>query len=257
MKQKHLFSIPSCLLLGLTVAGLVLTSPNVSATTLKFIGDESDFGEDSPPEWTDLNWTVEGKIGGNTWEIALEDGDYNVKNNQNFKWQDNQPVPWKLDWDQTKQKLTFELGSNSAFSYTADTTITDFTGFYLWTRATTQTNRVEADTKIDLKVTEINGMGVSASSSATAPLTSGTTTAITKNFFQSDTAIQSMEGEVLIDWPSFNPQSKNASSRIGFKIQGYSTPQFEFAPPSVPEPSALLGLLGIGTFGLSTGFKRK
>jgi hypothetical protein len=238
-------------LLKSAVIGTALTSlafvaqpfQSASAVTLTHVSSEDT--SVLPDGWESLNWVVEGKVGSiSTWEFALENSSYQVQNNFNWTWQNGALVNWSLDWDGST--VTFNIGNNT-LSYNSLTSPLSFDGFYLWTRAT-QHNTVAEGTSVYLAVNQVNGttLGSLATSSAVAP--SGGLTDIAKEWYSSDTAINSLGGVMSISWDpaARNPQTAGANSRIGFKIVGFNLPQ------PVPEPGVTLGLLLLGGLGVAS-----
>ena len=253
--------------MGVTAVGLGMLSTPASAITISPVTTPPD----PPSGWTDLGWVVEGKGGGNTWEIALEDANYNVKTDRDWTWENGDDVPWQLDWNETANEVTFKLGAGTPSERTLSFTSSPagpskWNGFSLWTRATTKANKVDPGTNVLLEVLEIRESGEAAystvtdvSSSATSPA-SGTN--ITKNFFTTGSDnIDSMRGIVNLSWTGVNPQQRNASSRVGFKIKGFD-PLDPPEPPSqlvqsLPEPGSIFSLLALGTLGAFSGLKNK
>jgi hypothetical protein len=244
--------------LGTSVVGWAGLSEPVSAASLSFVSQ----GDATPAGWTNLNWTVEGRAGvagAGDWEFGIKDGTAsNTAAQLNWTWNNSQEVAWSLDWDGTT--ALFSIGNQSIALAQPNPPSDIFNGFYLWTRATTADGQVDPGTNISLQVNAVNGESVTpASSSATAP-TSGTE--ITKNYFSSDTFISSLSGIASMSWldDAVNPQQERARSRVSLRIEGFDTgerPTDDSTTESVPEPTAIAGLLVLGALGAASGLKGK
>jgi len=242
--------VATTLAAGASVLGLGLLSQPAAAIDLTFVHE----GDAVPPGWTNLNWTVEGRAGAKgfaDWEFSTKEDDIHTTIDQlEWNWQNDQEVPWLLNWD--GNTVSFTLGGETIAYYQENPPAQSLNGFYLWTRATTASGKVDPGTKIFLEVNEVNGIAVDpVSSFATAPVGEGNDD-ITKNYFASDTSITSLSGIANMSWleGSPNPNLANARSRVGLKIEGFSY-------ASVPEPGTVAGIVGIGLFGVSSALLRK
>ena len=183
---------------GASVLGLGVLSQPAAAIDLTFLGEGI-----TPPDLTNLNWTVEGRAGSQgfaDWEFATEeDGNNQTTVEQlNWDWQNGQDVLWLLTWD--GNTVSFTLGGQTIAFYQDNPPAKSLDAFYLWTRATTKSGTVDPGTKIFLEVNEVNGIEVDpVSSLATAPVGEGNTN-ITKNYFASDTSITSLSGIANMSW---------------------------------------------------------
>ena len=241
--------------MGATVAGLTITSQPASAITLNFEKE----GDTPPPGWLNLDWTVEGRVGGTrTWEFTIKkDNEVSKPGDPQFDvtWLNGVDLAWSLDWDENTTTASFTIGNNT-ISLSPENSPSTFDGFYLWTRALTTANKVDPGTNAFLEVTTVNGESViPVSSTATAPDVVGQQE-ITKNFFSSDTPITSMGGIARISWldGAVNPFTANAQSRVGWKIEGFSTGDIH---TPVPEPTSILGLLGFAAISAGSTLKHK
>lgn len=235
---------------------LGVNSQSASAVTLTPKGDISVVASNSPvvnhipTDWDDLGWMVEGRIGGTrTWEYTIKEYEaVSVAGDPQFhvNWENNVALDWSLDWNGTRADFT--IGSNTV-SYDTGNSPVDFDGFYLWTRATTKTNKVDPGTNVFFEVDTVNNQSViPVFSSATSPDVNNKTS-WSKNYFSSDTIIISMSGTAKISWDSddVNPFAANAQSRLGLKIVGFKTPD---TSQTTPEPTAIFSLIGIGALGI-------
>ena len=142
-------------------------------------------------------------------------------------------------------------GSNLVFDQPGDP-IGEFNGFFLWTKSHTTDGRVDPGTEMLVQLNEVNGDAIApVTSSATAPENG---LEISKFFFASDMAIESMSGFVKMSWPDGgnHPQQKRARDRVAFKIEGFYTGE---PHTEVPEAASALVLLALGALGL--GLKQK
>lgn len=237
---------------GASVLGFGLLSESALAIDLKFVQQ----GDAVPTDWINLNWTMEGRAGAKgvaDWEFATKEDDVHKTVGQlNWDWQNDQQVPWTLKWD--GHTVSFILDGQTIAFYQENPPAESFNGFYLWTRATTESGKVDPGTKILLEVNSVNGIDVDPVwSSATAPDVDGYTN-ITKNYFASDTPITSVSGIANMSWlkGAVNPNVANARSRVGLKIEGFSFPS-----TPVPEPSTGVGIVAIGLLGVGLRLWRK
>lgn len=240
------------LAVGASVLSFGMLSQPAAAINLTFV----KAGDIPPPNWTNLNWTVEGRAGAKgfaDWEFATkEDDGLKTVEQLNWNWQNGQEVPWMLTWD--GNTVSFSLGGQTIAFNQENPPAKSFNGFYLWTRATTASGKVDPETKMFLEVNQVNGIAVNpVFSSAIAPPGQGNTN-ITKNYFASDTSIKSLSGIANMSWllGSPNPNQANARSLVGLKIEGFSDPS-----ASVPEPGTVAGVLAMGMFGVTSVLRRK
>jgi hypothetical protein len=238
--------ITTSLAVGASVISFGVLPQPASAVNVNLVQE----GDLTPNGWTNLNWTLEGRAGAKgqrDWEFGIGEDQFSRPTGEfHWDWQNQQEVPWTLDWNGNRVSFTIQ---NQTISYSQQTPpAKSFDGFYLWTRATTANRKVDPGTKMFLQVNTVNGMGINpVSSSATAPaLTADNLTDITKNYFASDTPINSLSGIATMSWSdgALNPNEEAAGSRVGLKIEGFST-----SSTPVPEPLTLLGsatALGFG-----------
>jgi len=239
--------ISTSLAVGASVISFGVLSQSASAVSVNFVKE----GGNSPDGWTNLNWTLDGRAGvqgAGDWEFATKEDDGNIPIEQmQWEWQNQEAVPWTLEWD--GNTVSFTIQDQTILYYQATPPATSFNGFYLWTRSQTQEGKVAPGTEMFLQVDAINGIDIDpVSSSAVAPETEGDQT-ITKNYFSSDTQISSLSGIATMSWVDGapNPNQAQARSRVELKIEGFST--------SVPEPLTLLGSATALGFGVL--FKRQ
>jgi len=250
MNMIHNKLVATTLAAGASVLSFGMLSQPAAAIDLTFVSE----GDTVPEGWTNLNWTVEGRAGAKgfaDWEFSTKEDDIHTTVEQlQWNWQNDQEVPWLLNWD--GNTVSFTLGGQTIAFYQDNPPAKSLNGFYLWTRATTKSGKVDPGTEILLNVNAVNGIAVApVSSSAIAPLGEGNTT-ITKNYFASDTSITSLSGIANMSWleGSPNPNLENARSRVGLKIEGFSY-------ASIPEPGAVAGLVAMGMFGVTSVLRRK
>lgn len=251
MNVIHNKLVATTLAAGASVLGFGMLSQPAAAIDLTFVHE----GDTVPEGWTNLNWTVEGRAGAKgfaDWEFSTKEDDIHTTVEQlQWNWQNDQEVPWLLNWD--GNTVSFTLGGQTIAFYQENPPAKSLDGFYLWTRATTKSGKVDPGTEILLNVNAVNGIAVDpVSSSAIAPPGEGNTD-ITKNYFASDTSITSLSGIANMSWleGSPNPNLENARSRVGLKIEGFST------STSVPEPGTVAGIVAMGMFGVTSVLRRK
>ncbi|MEQ8384940.1 MAG: PEP-CTERM sorting domain-containing protein [Coleofasciculus sp. A1-SPW-01] len=239
--------ITTSLAVGASVISFGVLSQPASAVNVTFVKE----GGNPPDGWTNLNWTLEGRAGKEPgdWEFATKEDDGNPIEQLEWEWQNQEEVPWTLEWD--GNTVSFNIQDQTISYYQATPPATSFDGFYLWTRTTTSDGKVAPGTKMFLEVDAVNGIDIDpVSSSAIAPEPDGQN--ITKNYFSSDTQISTLSGIATMSWSDGapNPNLAAARSLVGLKIEGFST-----SSTPVPEPLTLLGsatALGFGAL-----FKRQ
>ncbi|MEQ8959970.1 MAG: PEP-CTERM sorting domain-containing protein [Coleofasciculus sp. C2-GNP5-27] len=244
--------ITTSLAVGASVISFGVLSQPASAVNVNFVQE----GGNPPDGWTNLNWTLDGRAGAKgsgDWELGIGEDNFPIPKDQfHWDWQNQQEVPWTLDWD--GNTVSFTIQEQTISYYQATPPATSFNGFYLWTRSQTEIEKgkVAPGTEMFLQVDAINGIDIDpVSSSAVAPETQGNQN-ITKNYFSSDTQISTLSGIARMSWldGAPNPNQAQARSRVELKIEGFSTPS-----TPVPEPLTLLGsatALGFGAL-----FKRQ
>jgi hypothetical protein len=258
--------IPLSLGLGIAVTSLGL-SQSASALQLNLVQDAPY--QSAPNGWTKLGWKAEGRAGApgtEDYEFAIgPNGAQADLTGQIYRdWTNGEEVNWSLTWN--GQTVNFGIENFAPISYSlADPSPNIFNGFSLLTNVDTRPyttfglpgqQRVEPGTTMDLVVKTINGesvtdqLGNSVFSSSTGPTTPGEN--LSKKFYSSPTTITSLTGTAKMSWLNTAPNSIKARSRVDFQIQGYKVKE-----RSVPEPSALFGLLAIGVLGAGLGLKRK
>jgi hypothetical protein len=250
--------------MGTTLLGLTLISQPAKAININLVSTQDT--PIPPASWgEDLGWIVEGRAGVKgkaDWEVKLSKYQYDSINQQEthvnplsgdtieWDWQNGVDVPWLLEWDGNTIKYTF--GNKPTIDYTSNAGLS-LDAFYLWTRATTASDKVGDGTEMLVEVTGVKEVGATnfttvfgVESSAIAPATG---TDITKNWFASDKPIAALQGIARMSWDlgEPNPNVAKARSRVGFKIVGFD-PE---ASVSVPEPGVIFGLLSVG-LGLAT-----
>jgi hypothetical protein len=241
--------ITTSLAVGASVIGFGVLSQPAFAVNVNFVKE----GGNPPDGWTNLNWTLDGRAGAKgsrDWEFSTKEDDGNPIEQLEWEWQNQEEVPWTLDWD--GNTVSFTIQNQTISYYQATPPATSFNGFYLWTRSQTKEGKVAPGTEMFLQVDAINGIDIDpVSSSAVAPEPEGEQN-ITKNYFSSDTQISTLSGIAMMSWldGAPNPNQEDARSRVELKIEGFST-----SSTPVPEPLTLLGsatALGFGAL-----FKRQ
>lgn len=234
--------------IGAGAATFALTSASALAITLT--------PTTPTPDWTNLGWAAEGRAGAagfEDYEFAIgPDGAQDNNTGQIYSdWTSTEDLAWSLDWDKITQKASFTVAGESISYSVSDPGSTFFDGFYLLTRTQTQDGMVDPGTSMFLSVDRVNGEAIApVFSESVAPATSGTQD-LNQFFFASDTEISSLGGIARLSWDDLDPNGAAARSRVSFKIRGFDTGnRGSTLPPSesVPEPAAILGLLGISAY---------
>ncbi len=234
---------------GSTFAALALVAQSTSAITLTSVTET--FAFDPANRWM-IDATAQGRAGASGLRGDWELGGFNdtVPGGATFDqaqwlWGDEEEVSWLLEIDQDTNFATFSMWTDPGMVTTIDLGDSDgFNGFGIVTSSDGRnSSKVEPDTEISLTVNDINGINLGAqafTTNAIAP--SGSVDKEVKYFALSDTSY-SLGGTLFMDWVSQNPQAKNARSRVQFEVKIFDHPE---ESQSVPEPSALLGLLSLG-----------
>lgn len=250
--------------LGVALGSLGLTIPASAIQIYKVTPQPTQ----TPPEWTNLGWKVEGRAGADP-KVGSSQDDYELAigpngaqadlvAQQNWQWENNVDVDWSLNWDGST--VTYQFGNLAPIAYQSSNSTNVFDGFYLLTKSQTLVKPndpktfVDPDTTIDFLVKTVNGeqvtdqFGNNLFSSATSPANGQM---LTQPFFYSDEGITSMTGTVKMSWLNRNPQVGNGRSYVDFQIRGFKT------AASVPEPISTFSLLAFGAIGTASLLKRK
>jgi hypothetical protein len=189
-------------------------------------------------------------------------------------WTNNTAVRWCLQWVPSTKRATFFLAGSAsactgtppsgAISYTSPVNITNPPLDFFTLTATSKnvaSGLVSAGTTMNIRVDTINGTTLGSPYSQTATAGGLEFTQLSSPLF--NPGITSMSGTATMNWGSgINPNQASARSRVDFKIIAYDPPVRSSSvgtfdtPVSTPEPSALLGLVGILGLGWR-GKKRK
>lgn len=253
--------------LGVAVGSLGISLPTLAIQLYKVTPTPTQ----TPPEWTNLGWKVEGRAGADP-KVGSSQDDYEIAIGpngaqadyaaiQHWQWEDDVDVNWSLNWDGST--VTFQFDGLDPISYKPSDSTNVFNGFYLLTKSQTLSKPndpktfVDPGTTIDFLVKTVNGesvidqFGDTLLSSATSPAPSGQM--LTQPYFYSDEAISSMTGTVKMSWLNRNPQVGNGRSYVDFQIRGFNTG----AGVSVPEPASTFSLLAFGAIGVGSLVGRK
>jgi hypothetical protein len=270
MFEKNLATVVGALILGMGISGAA------EAITLKKVDFDYGGTNSDPIGWQSLGWEARGRAGRTTeYQFAVRpDGRDAAVATANWNWISGQQVDWSLLWDQSKNKMTFNIG-NKSLKYKQDIpAVGSFTNFSLETLVNTSPfgrngqNKVGTSTTMELAVNTVNGVQVnpllvnskaSGAQPNDAPLIDSNKD-IDKYYFISDTPISSMSGFVKMSWlsPDLNPRTQRAGERVTFKIEGGTGIPFplEDSIQPVPEPAPTFGFLAVGAILAGTALKK-
>jgi hypothetical protein len=245
--NKNLFR---SVILGSTFACLAMVAPSASAVTLTPVTET--FAFDPANGWT-IDATAQGRagvLGAGDWEL----GGFNdtIPGGATFSqaqwvWGDRQEVSWLLDVDKTTDLATFKMWAlNPSLGTTITRTINleasgGFNGFGIVASSDGRdSGKVAPGTEISLLVNKINGLNLGTQAFTTNAIAPSGGVDKEANYFALSDTSYSLGGTLFMDWNTINPQAKSARSRVQFEVKIFDRP-----PQSVPEPSALLGLLSL------------
>ena len=271
--------------LGTVLGSLALISaPAFSATLINEGSDETAFK--TKYDITRIG-EVECKAGrGRSAEncaFGIEGASADVQDSLLFTWENGREYDYTLTWNPITNEADFTFfalknpdhtsDSERLLNYTfASTEFDNFNAFGLITKVdTTNSNMVDGNTTITLGVNTVEFVN-SSNNSVLSPQTLNTSVSSTsldnsgqvfnKLFYiinDDDRAdgveIGKMTGTFSLNWSTINPQEKNANARVSFELKLFDPPGTS-STVTTPEPTTILGLLGVGTLGL-VGRKRK
>ncbi|NEP13198.1 MAG: hypothetical protein F6K14_23935 [Symploca sp. SIO2C1] len=255
----------ACILsVSCSIVGFAITSAPASAVELTpvdfFTIDES-------------LWKVESTIGGSGKEFFLSNNGSSGVNpdSADWTWADAQAFNWRLVSQGNSASFTLFSGAlDNSFSQTIIYEVGELpvNGLEITTRVDGRNNsKVAAGTTANLRLNTLNNQDISnLNIQSTALGVAGADTwdkvSVASNDFLNGF---NLTGDITFDWPDFNPQLKNAGSRLQFQLEANYDPNFQDIPNSeqVPESTSLVGLccvlLGLGVSGFATEkrFRRK
>jgi|GEM_PF-4673392 len=254
--------IAPLLSVGASVVGLTLTCASASAVQLTAV---DSFSQDKSL------WKVESIIGGSGKELFLSNNGSNGLNpvSADWTWVDALSFNWRLAWQGSSASFTLFSGAlDNSFSETITYEVGDapVNGLEMITRVDGRNNsKVAAGTTANLRLKTLNEQDISdLNIQSTAVGVAGTDTWHKVSIASNDLLNGfNLTGDITFDWFDFNPQSKNAGSRLQFQLEGNYDPNFEDMPDSeqVPEPISPAGLggvlLGLGVNRLVTGKRER
>ncbi|MEA5511711.1 DNRLRE domain-containing protein [Crocosphaera sp. UHCC 0190] len=233
-----------------------------------------------------MPFQVEIRAGGSglsDWEVALQDPGSNIPLTgtqiDNLVWQNGVDKEWELIWDRVNNDLTFTIGGITKKYTEYSEPMDDFLrGLRILTKSETdETNSgsciVAPGTGIDFQVNQYRQQGSSQYSTLSTPWSNSATSPDPNTFdFLFDRRlndgnfalnnllrpIEAFKGTVAMSWDdeNCNPQEAKARSRTEVIIQGLGRLRTTSATlpandaQSIPEPTSVIGLLGLGMFGV-------
>ncbi|AFZ48225.1 protein of unknown function DUF1555 [Cyanobacterium stanieri PCC 7202] len=273
--------------LGTALGSLALLSaPAFSATLINEGNDEDAFIDKYGI--TKIG-EVECKAGGSSREcfFGLNGSSTGTpQSDLDFVWSNGLEYQYTLTWDPTKNEAVFTffdpfktfdsdlevfIGGDRSINYTFEQQELDqFNAFGLITKVDTQLPSngqtvVDNNTTITLGVDTVEFVDgdnnsvlspetLNISVSSTSPTTLGQQ--FNKLFYvinDTDRAagveIGKMTGFFSLDWDDINPQTSGANARVSFELKLFDPPGTS-STVTTPEPTVILGLLGVGTLGI-------
>ncbi|MGF1542061.1 MAG: choice-of-anchor W domain-containing protein [Pleurocapsa sp.] len=252
--NKNLFK---SVIFGSTFAALALVARSAvarSASAITLTPVTEAFAFDPANGWT-IDATAQGRagvLGAGDWEL----GGFNdtIPGGATFSqaqwvWRDEEEVSWLLEVDQITNLATFNMWTNPSEIATINLgPSSGFNGFGIVTSSDGRNSTiVEPGTEISLRVNQINGLALGTQAFTTNAIAPSGGVDKEVNYFALSEVSYSLAGTLFMDWNTINPQAKRARSRVQFEVKIFDRPE---ESQSVPEPSALLGLLSLGGVGL-------
>lgn len=273
---------------GFSILVGAITTDQAQAANLRPIKSDTDFlplptmaeetsaGVTNPQNWADLDeladieW-IAGQPGSSSGGIGPQGTGLGQVGSWNVNWESGVAIPFLLSYDQGTGISSITVNNGTSINYQGPASV-PFDRFRIFAQARDDNTSKEPDpgTSIELNIlslTDINNTTTNPGISVSVTKANANDTFRSDSYYWSDTAIQELQGNIVLNWTGADPRNdKRSGSRLFIRLQTFDSP-FEspvaspFEGPvessTTPEPSSYLGFLLLGTLGAASVLTRK